>query len=94
MDIRVFAMIRDIEYNDIIVCFNPVILKTYGELVSCEEGCLSFPNKFINVNRPDIINVRYEDEEGKEHKITLQGLPSRIFQHELDHLDGIDFTQK
>ena len=94
MDVRAFAMIRDIEYNDVIVCFNPVILKTYGELVSCEEGCLSFPDKFINVNRRDIIDVKYEDEEGKEHKITLQGLPSRIFQHELDHLNGIDFTQR
>ena len=94
MDTRVFAMIRDIEYNDVIVCFNPIILKTYGELVSCEEGCLSFPDKFINVNRRDIIDVKYEDEEGKEHKITLQGLPSRIFQHELDHLNGIDFTQR
>ena len=94
MDIRAFAMIRDIEYNDVIVCFNPEILKIYGELVSYEEGCLSFPDKFINVIRQDIIDVKYEDEEGKEHKITLQGLPSRIFQHELDHLNGIDFTER
>ena len=94
MDTRAFAMIRDIEYNDVIVCFNPVILETHGKLISCEEGCLSFPNQFINVNRQDIVDVKYEDEEGKEHMITLQGLPSRIFQHELDHLNGIDFTQR
>ena len=94
MNTRAFAMIRDIEYNDVIVCFNPVILKTYGELVSCEEGCLSFPDKFINVIRQDIIDVKYEDEGGKEHKMTLQGLASRIFQHEYDHLEGIDFTQR
>ena len=94
MDIRAFAMIRDIEYNDVIVCFNPVILKTYGELVSCEEGCLSFPDKFINVNRQDIIDVMYEDEEGREHKIKLEGFASRVFQHEYDHLEGIDFTQR
>lgn len=94
MDTRAFAMIRDIEYNDVIVCFNPVILETHGKLISCEEGCLSFPDQFINVNRQDIVDVKYEDEEGKEHKITLQGLPSRIFQHELDHLNGIDFTQR
>ena len=94
MDIRAFAMMKDIEYNDTIVCFNPRILKSYTEKVEMEEGCLSFPNEFINVHRPDKITVKYEDEDGKEHKITLQGLPSRIFQHELDHLEGIDFTQR
>ena len=94
MDTRAFAMIRDIEYNDVIVCFNPVILKTYGELISCEEGCLSFPDKFINVNRQDKIDVMYEDEEGREHKIKLEGFASRVFQHEYDHLEGIDFTQR
>ena len=94
MDIRAFAMMRDIEYNDTIVCFNPRILKSYTEKVEMEEGCLSFPDEFINVHRPDKITVKYEDEDGKEHKITLQGLPSRIFQHELDHLEGIDFTQR
>jgi len=94
MDIRAFVMIRDIEYNDIIVCFNPVILDSSGDFDSCEEGCLSFPDKFIDVQRPDKINVMYEDEEGREHKIKLEGFPSRVFQHEYDHLEGIDFTQR
>ena len=94
MDIRAFVMIRDIEYNDIIVCFNPVILDRSGDFDSCEEGCLSFPDKFIDVQRPDKINVMYEDEEGREHKIKLEGFPSRVFQHEYDHLEGIDFTQR
>ena len=94
MDVRAFVMIRDIEYNDIIVCFNPVILDSSGDFNTCEEGCLSFPDKFIDVQRPDKINVMYEDEEGREHKIKLEGFPSRVFQHEYDHLEGIDFTQK
>ena len=94
MDIRAFVMIRDIEYNDIIVCFNPIILDSSGDFNTCEEGCLSFPDKFIDVQRPDKINVMYEDEEGREHKIKLEGFPSRVFQHEYDHLEGIDFTQK
>ena len=94
MDIRAFAMIRDIEYNDVIVCFNPVILKKYGKLAWREEGCLSYPDDIINVERHKIIDVKYEDEEGKEHMITLQGLPSRIFQHEHDHLEGINFLQR
>ena len=94
MDTRVFVMIRDIEYNDIIVCFNPKIIKKYDECVDFEEGCLSYPDQFINVKRPDKINVMYEDEEGREHKIKLEGFPSRVFQHEYDHLEGIDFTQR
>ena len=91
---RAFAMIRAIEHNEVIVCFNPVILDSSGDFNWCEEGCLSYPDKFINVQRPDKIDVMYEDEEGKEHKIKLEGFPSRVFQHEYDHLEGIDFTQR
>ena len=94
MDTRVFVMIRDMEYNDIIVCFNPKIIKKYDECVDFEEGCLSYPDQFINVKRPDKIDVMYEDEEGREHKIKLEGFASRVFQHEYDHLEGIDFTQR
>ncbi len=91
---RAFAMIRDIEYNDIIVCFNPRIIKKYNDEVWCEEGCLSFPDEIINIQRPDRIVVKYEDEDKKDHKIKLDGFASRIFQHEFDHLNGIDFTQR
>jgi len=94
MDIRAFAMIRDIEHNEVIVCFNPCIIKKYNKCVEFEEGCLSFPDQYINVSRPDIIDVKYEDEDGKEHKMTLQGFPSRVFQHEHDHLDGINFLER
>ena len=94
MDIRAFVMIRDIEYNDVIVCFNPRIVTSSDECVWCEEGCLSFPDQFINVHRPDKIIVKYEDEDGKDHKISLSGFASRVFQHEFDHLNGIDFTQR
>ena len=94
MDTRVFAMIRDIEYNDVIVCFNPRIISRSNDCVWCEEGCLSFPDQFINVHRPDKIIVKYEDEDGKDHKITLSGFAARVFQHEFDHLNGIDFTQR
>ena len=91
---RAFAMIRDIKLNEVIVCFNPRIVKTYDESSWCEEGCLSFPDQTINVYRPNKIVVKYEDEDKKTHKIKLEGLSSRIFQHEYDHMEGIDFTQK
>ena len=91
---RAFAMIRDIEYNDIIVCFNPRIVKRYDDEVWCEEGCLSFPDEIINIQRPDRIVVKYEDEDKKDHKIKLDGFAARVFQHEYDHLNGIDITQR
>ena len=91
---RAFAMIRDIEYNDIIVCFNPRIIKRYDDEVWCEEGCLSFPDEIINIQRPNRIVVKYEDEDKKDHKIKLDGLAARVFLHEYDHLQGIVFTER
>ena len=92
IDARAFAMMRDIETNDVIVCFNPRIIKRYEDYVWFEEGCLSFPDEIINVHRPDKIVVKYEDEDKKDHKIKLSGMAARIFLHEFDHLQGIVFT--
>ena len=94
IDERAFAMIRDLEYNDIIVCFNPRVIKRYDDEVWCEEGCLSFPDEIINIQRPNRIVVKYEDEDKKDHKIKLDGFAARVFQHEFDHLNGIDFTER
>ena len=91
---RAFAMVRDIENNEVMVCFNPRIIKSYSEEVEMEEGCLSYPELFLKVKRPDKIVVKYEDEDKKTHKMKLQGLASRVFQHEYDHMEGIDFTQR
>ena len=91
---RAFAMVRDLEHNEVMVCFNPRIIKSYSEEVEMEEGCLSYPELFLKIKRPDKIVVKYEDEDKKIHKIKLQGLASRVFQHEYDHMEGIDFTQR
>ena len=91
---RVFVMILHMETQEIITCFNPRIIKSYKDCSWFEEGCLSFPDEIINVNRPNRIVVKYEDEDKKEHKIKLDGFAARIFQHEYDHLEGIDFTQR
>ena len=91
---RAFAMIRDLEHNEIIVCFNPRIVKSYTEEVEMEEGCLSYPEVFLKIKRPDKIIVKYEDADKKNHKMKLEGLASRVFQHEYDHMEGIDFTQR
>ena len=89
---RVFVMIRDIELNEIIVCFNPQIIKKYKEEVEMEEGCLSYPDLYLNISRPKKIIVKYEDVDKKTHKLKLDGLASRIFQHEYDHIEGDNFT--
>jgi len=91
---RAFAMVRDIENNEVMVCFNPRIIKSYSEEVEMEEGCLSYPELFLKIKRPDKIVVKYEDEDKKTHKMKLEGLASRVFQHEYDHMEGIDFTQR
>ncbi|BCU95466.1 MAG: hypothetical protein CM15mV9_0770 [uncultured marine virus] len=59
-----------------------------------EEGCLSYPDQFIDVLRPETVVVKYEDVDKKLHKRKLEGLASRVFQHEHDHMEGIDFTQR
>ena len=91
---RAFAMVRDLENNEVMVCFNPRIIKSYSEEVEMEEDCLSYPELFLKIKRPDKIVVKYEDEDKKTHKLKLQGLASRVFQHEYDHMEGIDFTQR
>ena len=91
---RVFIMMLDMETEETITCFNPRIIKRYEDDVWCEEGCLSFPDEIINIQRPDRIVVKYEDEDKKDHKIKLDGLAARVFLHEFDHLEGIVFTQR
>ena len=91
---RVFIMMLDMETEETITCFNPRIIKRYEDDVWCEEGCLSFPDEIINIQRPDRIVVKYEDEDKKDHKIKLSGMAARVFLHEFDHLEGIVFTQR
>ena len=91
---RAFVMISDMESLDTITCFNPKVLKESKKLVKLEEGCLSYPDIFLDVDRPESIIVKYEDEGKKLHKIRLEGFIARIFLHEYDHMEGIDFTQR
>ena len=91
---RVFIMVLNMETEETITCFNPRIIKRYDENVYFEEGCLSFPDEIINVERPDRIVVKYEDEDKKDHKIKLSGMAARVFLHEFEHLEGIVFTER
>ena len=91
---RAFAMVADIETMQVIVVFNPKIMKEYTKKETMEEGCLSYPETFLQIERPYGIVVKFEDEDKKVHKIKMEGLMARIFQHEYDHMEGINFTQR
>ena len=91
---RVFVMYSDIKKKEIIACFNPKIIKKGKEKVLIDEGCLSFPGLWVKVKRPETIEVEYEDENGEKIQRELYGLQSRIFQHEYDHMEGTNFTQR
>ena len=91
---RVFVMISDMETQETITCFNPKIIKESKELVIMEEGCLSYPELFLDISRPSNIIVKYDDEGKNIIKIKLNGFIARVFQHEYDHMEGIDFTQR
>ncbi len=71
---------------------NPEIVEYKGEKINYEEGCLSIPGVRANVVRPDIIRIKYYDEEGNFYDEEYDGMVARIIQHEYDHLLGILFT--
>jgi peptide deformylase len=68
---------------------NPVIEWRSDELEAAEEGCLSLPGVHVEVERAARVRVRGRDEHGEELEIETEGLPARVIQHEVDHLDGI-----
>ena len=75
------------------VFVNPEISDRSGELRE-EEGCLSLPDMGVVVPRAEKVEVRYRNAEGEAVRRTTQGLESRLFQHEIDHLDGILIMDK
>lgn len=87
---RVFVM--KLEDGRELGCFNPWILYGDNNFVHGEEGCLSFPNLWLKVPRHNKITAMYLDNTGKSCIIELEGIDARCFQHELDHLNGVCFT--
>ncbi len=80
--------------NPPLVLINPQITKYGKELCSMEEGCLSIPGVYLEVNRPEQIEVNFKDEHGKPRKIKASGLLARVIQHEMDHLKGVLFVDR
>lgn len=76
-----------------LVLINPV-LKTSGDAVAGPEGCLSFPEIFADIPRPEFVDVKALDADGKPIEFRCGGLLSRAVQHETDHLHGILFIDR
>ena len=72
---------------------NPVIAEQGGE-VTAEEGCLSLPGIFADVTRAEWVRLDAHDLDGKPVSIKARGLTARVFQHEMDHLDGVLFIDR
>lgn len=78
--------------EDMLELVNPELLETSGEQVG-SEGCLSVPGKYGIVKRPNYAKVRAYDRDGNEFEVEGEELMARCFCHELDHLDGIVYTE-
>jgi peptide deformylase len=70
---------------------NPEIVKAEGELIEDYEGCLSVPNVYGKVKRYSKVKIKALDLDGKEFRVTAEGFLARIFQHEIDHTNGMVF---
>jgi peptide deformylase len=80
--------------NPIYACFNAKIIDQSDEEVLLDEGCLTFPNLFLKIKRPRIIKVRFALPNGEVQTHTWNDMTARIFQHELDHINGCLYTSK
>jgi len=76
------------------VCFNPKIVKPSESQIVLEEGCLSYPGLVVKIKRPQHIRARFTTPNGDTITRQFTGMTARVFQHELDHLDGIKFYDR
>ncbi|AGS81031.1 peptide deformylase [Caulobacter phage Cr30] len=84
-----------IQSNPVIVMFNPKIIDaSYETLITLEEGCVSFPGIFTEVERPRRIKVRYTEPNGNVVTKKFEDFTARVIQHEIDHLNGITMIDK
>lgn len=74
-----------------IACINPKILTHSDEIEREAEGCLSYPGFYLTIPRYKWIDVEFYSERGELKQVRLEGLSARIFQHELDHMNGVRF---
>jgi|TARA_R110000803_G_scaffold173111_6_gene235869 peptide deformylase len=81
-----------IEDGKLRYCFNPEVIDVSSETILMKEGCLTFPFLFLAIKRPKWVHAKYTNENGEEVDEYLHGMPSRIWQHENEHMNGYVFT--
>ena len=74
--------------------FNPEVVKTVDAVEDLEEGCLSFPNIYVNIKRPKRILARWQNSAGEWQESEFSGYDCKCFLHELDHLEGVVFQDR
>jgi peptide deformylase len=85
----VIDLAKEGEEKQPLVFINPQILKSSDERSVYEEGCLSIPDYYAEVERPAAITVEYVDRDGKQQTVDADGLLATCLQHEIDHLNGV-----
>ena len=91
---RVIVVATDLAGNRIFEVINPRIIEKSKEKEVDEEGCLSFPGIFLKIKRAKEIKVEGLDIKGRRMRFVAKGLLARVFQHEIDHLDGVLFFHR
>lgn len=81
-----------LEKGKVQVFINPEVVWESEELNTYEEGCLSIPGQYAPVERPKMVRVKYMDLDGKTQEVEADGLLATCLQHEIDHINGILFT--
>lgn len=91
---RIIVVQLDLRNSKTTILINPKIIRRSKEKETNEEGCLSFPNIYLNIKRTKEIIVEALDINNRKVKIKAKGLAARVIQHEIDHLNGITFLNK
>jgi peptide deformylase len=76
------------------VCFNPRIVQASEQQIVLEEGCLSYPGLIVKVKRPQHVRVRFQTPNGDTLTKQFTGMTARVFQHEMDHLNGVVYFNR
>ena len=94
LSLRVFTVGNPLEPESVMCFFNPKVTHQSHDESIMLEGCLSFPDLFLKIKRSNEVRIRYQDVKGEWNSATFGGLSAHCILHEIDHLDGVVFTER